>query len=337
MVIQDLETDFQVMEFSDIELREDSWVYLYVGARGEGKSFSCAYSIHKSIEKNPRPVFYFPANLRLVDGEPIDITELATFAEMDTDEPSKIDDAIVYIDEIHLIMSKYRANSWGNRMVHGFISQLRKRGCDLYGTTNSPNQLDEALLDAVDFHGVCKKFSDPECKTQSKKAGLEKTMHLINCRDTVKIRWADTQRRFGRSRRYRDGMKRKFATLHGLIKWYGKLYNTDATVSAIEISQLSKDSIVDAAETAKTGTDYGSFITQMQMEIIPSVVEAGGEWIYPNAFVETLKEQFNIVVTKERIGRACKDLGLEGKRGSQGSRYRLPEKDKLELFVSGVG
>ena len=54
-------------------------------------------------------------------------------------------------------------------------------------------------------------------------------------------------------------------------------------------------------------------------------------------FVATLKEQFSLDISKERIGKACRELGLENKRGSQGARYKLPTKEKLSLFVSGVG
>ncbi len=332
-----LEQDIEALEFTDIPFREDSWVTLFIGPRGSGKSLTAAHFVNIIAKRKNRKVFYFPASLRLTIGEPISISELATFAELDTDEPTKIDGAIVYIDEIHLVMNKFRTNTWGNRMVQAFLSQIRKRGCDLYGTTNSPNQVDEALIETVDFHGVCKKYTDMRCKTASIAANLDGIRHLVDCKDAINIRMADTQRRFGKSRRYMDGVRRKWITITGIVNKYGKLYNTDAVVSAIEISQLSKDSIKDAAETAKTGHDFSAFVVQMQQEIIPAIVEAGGEWLHPNMFVATLKEQFSLDISKERIGKACRELGLENKRGSQGARYKLPTKEKLSLFVSGVG
>ena len=328
---------FEAFEFSDVRFREDSFVILLIGERGQGKSISAAHYTERGHRKLDRKVFYFPDSLRLSYGEPLSISELVTFAELDTDEPTKFDGAILYLDEIHVLMSKYRANSWGNRMIQVFLSQIRKRGCDLFGTTNSPNQLDEALIDAVDFHGMCKKWTDPSCKKASAEMGIDPPRHLKNCRDKVTIRWADTKKRFGRSRKYRDGVKRKFAHIHGLVNKYGRLYNTDAVASAIEISQLSKESIVDAAESAKTGNEYEAFVVLMQTEIIPSLVEAGGEWIYPNVFSSTIESQWNIKASKERIGKACSDLGLEKKRGSGGTRYKLPDAEKLSLFLSGVG
>lgn len=332
-----LDLEAEINEFTDIPFREDSYIILFIGERGMGKSLSCAYYVSRNAEKSNRKVFYFPQSLKLSVGEPITIKELATFAELESDEPTRIDGSIIYVDEVHLVMNKYRSNTWGNRMVTAFLTQIRKRGCDFYATTNSPNQLDEALIDAIDFHGVCKKWTDKRCVEYSKLAGLEKPRHLADCKDTVRIRMADTKNKFGKSRRYADGIKRKHVTLHRVVNLYKGLYNTDATVSAIEISQLSKDTIIEASETAKTGTDFTDFVIVMQQQIIPAIVQAGGEFIYPNAFVKTLKEQFGIDASKERIGRACSELGLESKRGSKGSRYLLPKAEKLDLFVSGVG
>jgi hypothetical protein len=331
--------DNQIIEFTDIEYREDSWIYLFIGTQGQGKSLAASYFVDKIRRKTERKVFYFPASLKLRNATLINITQLATFAELppDDDNPSEIDNGILLIDEIHLIMNKYRSNTWGNRMVQAFLSQIRKRGVIVFSTTNSPNQLDESFVERVNFHGKCLKYNDKRCKDESIKAGLPKVMHLTACKDSIHIRMTDTQGFFGRSHRHFDGRKRKWVHIPKAINYYRGLYNTDATVSAIEISQLSRENIESAAETAKTGNDYGDFLIKMQQEIIPALVHAGGKMLYPAAFKGTLLEQWELDVSVERIGHACTDLGLESKRGAKGKRYILPEPERLELFVAGVG
>ena len=329
------------LEFTDIPILRECIILLFIGERGNGKSLVASYLAAKAVKNSggKRKCYYFPASLNLSFGEPISLDELTTFAELDDEDvqSTKLDGSILLIDEIHVLMNKYRSSSWGNRIVQAFLSMMRKKGCDLIATTNSPQMLDEAFVDQIDYHAPCKKYNDKRCYERSKAAGIYPARHLKDCRDTVRFRLSDTKKKHGRSRKYADGVMRKWVTVHRIVNYYRTLYNTFAKVSSLEIASLSKAGIQEATETAKTGATYSDFMSLMRREIIPSLVEAGAEWIYPAPFVETLKEQWEIDASKERIGKACKDLGLEGKRGAQGSRYKLPDKDRLEYFVSGVG
>ena len=331
---EDFPQSIDDLRFTKQRIRRKSFIVGLFGDRGSGKGIAGAYLAWRAQKADKdKKVFYFPESFEYKYGEALKLDMLLAFAETPVMKGEEIDtpldDSILLIDEAHILGTKYRSASWTNRTISAMFTQIRKKGVSLIYMTNSPNQLDESYAEQTDFHAFCKYWTDPKCGETGK------GFHLKECRDNVVMRFVDTQGRYGKSPYFLDGKHRFYKWLPRVINYFD-LYNTDALVSPVEIASIGKDGIVSASETAKTGVNYDEFKTRLRKELIPQLVKQGAEMIYVEGLSDFIKDQLGITVSPERIGKACRDLGLESKRSNKGRGYILPDIENIDDWVFGI-
>lgn len=331
---EDFPKSLDDLRFTKQKIRRKSYIIGLFGDRGSGKGIAGSYLALKSQKATPgRKVFYFPESFEYKYGEALKLDTLLAFAETPVRKGVEIetplDESILLIDEAHILGTKYRSASWTNRTISAMFTQIRKKGVSLIYMTNSPNQLDESYAEQTDFHAFCKYWTDPNCEKEGK------GYHLKSCRDNIVMRFVDTQGRYGKSPYFLDGKHRFYKWLPKVINYFD-LYNTDALVSPVEIASIGKEGIVSASETARTGVDFDDFKKRLRTELIPQLVKQGAEMIYVEGLAEFIKDQLELEVSPERIGKACRDLGLESKRSNKGRGYILPSVDDIDNWVYGI-
>lgn len=298
------------------------------GPAGSGKSLFAAVLAEREWQKaqkagRPRKLLYFPQDFKHIHGEPVSLAQMLT-------GDAVMDGAIMVWDEAHVLLNKFKAASHANRSTLGFLSQIRKRGCTLFYTTNSPKQLDRALAEQTTAHCYLEMHEDPRCKPFD-------GAHTRGCSDGILHTWVDTQGKHGFDSRYRDNRKRKRQKLPYIHRFYG-LYNTFATVSVEEVGQMDKNAIAAAHDEKSLGTNFTDFVERMYGWLDELIQEHGAAWLAPARFAEFISKQTDgeITPSEHTVGRACKQMGLARKRESGGVKYKLPSKEELHLFRVGL-
>lgn len=295
------------------------------GPAGSGKSLLAAVLAEREYQKSrgKRRLLYFPHDFKHVHGEPVSLASMLTGDDV-------MNNAIMIWDETHVLLNKFRAASHANRSALGFLSQIRKRGCTLFYTTNSPKQLDRALAEQTTTHVYCEMVEDRLCRQV-------KGFHAIDCRDKIRQGWVDTQGKYGTDSRYLDARRRKNKVLPRINRFYG-LYNTFATVSVEEVGQMDKAAIAAAHDDKKLGTSFDDFVERMYTWIPSLVSTYKAKWITAGRFAEWIAAETKGEVTpnERTVGRACTRMGLKKKRESGGVKYQLPEAAELALFQVGL-
>ena len=315
--------------FSDTEILPPSQVMGIFGEKGSGKSLLAAWMAERRRRMTGAQILHFPETYNHVNGQPISITEMALGSD-------RMNGAILIWDEAQVLLNKYRSASTANRALIAFLTQIRKRGAYLYYTSNSPKQLDRALGEQTDVHGYCTKKTDPRCERFSVKGGGPKR-HLKDCRDYLKISWVDTQGSQGFNPLMKDKRLRRLEVLMGIVKYYG-LYNTLAQVQQHEIDAVSKDSLAEAREDAGTGIEFAEFKEMMAGWIVKLIRESDPRptRIVVSTFARTIAADTGLTISAERVGRACRELGLKSQRSEKGRWYELPDADTLHLWERGL-
>ncbi len=295
-----------------------SWIVGLFGSKGQGKSLYMAVLGESEHRRNPgRPVLYYPESYQHISGEPITLPELLTGSD-------RLNGAIIMIDEMQVVLNKYRSASRANREIMGFIQQIRKRGCTLFYTTNSRKQLDRAIGEQTDAHAYLELHVDRKCERESP------NHHLKDCRDYIVQNWVDTQGTKGYDGRYRDGRKR-WRKLLPRVTRYHHLYNTLATASVAEFQNITPEAIAAAHDEAMTQLSIPELVDAMKGWIPGMVQTNGAKRLVPGTFARFVAQQTEgkMQPTPEMIGRAAGILGLYRKRTKAGVAYELPAREDV--------
>jgi hypothetical protein len=309
--------------FSQVPIQKKSRIFGIFGERGQGKSLAMCAMAEAEHRRNPsRPIFYFPADYAYVHGEPLELRDMVTF-------PERLWHATLLVDEAQVLWSKFRTSTYGNRAGMTFLQQIRKRGCDLVYTTNSPDQLDPATAEQTDYHCYCTKFDDPRCDPDKFE------YHLADCRDWVSQRWVDTRRRHGSSGSHKDGRKRFYRRIDNIIRYY-TLYNTAAILSSREINALSARAVRQADADEKMGMSMDQLCSLLRREIVPELVRSGVTAINASGFADHLVKTRGITVEPNALGKACNQIGLIQTRTMSKRTYKLPFAEDVKDWQDGL-
>lgn len=333
--------------YTDFDVRLPSQVVAFVGEAGSGKSAAMAVAGARSIRAGRR-VYYTPPEYNFMPGhplaQPITLLELVQLDE-------RLSGADILMEEMQTLLSKFQSASTRSFAIRTLLQQRRKRGSNLFYTTNSPRQLDEELYTQTNFHVFCKRWEDPRC------AATPKKKHLRDCKDTIHLDIFDTHRKFGlaydstgrpRSKHYHED-------IFPAIRAY-RLYNTDAIVSPEDVLGLTKDVIVGSKAEVKAGVTRDELADELRDAWIPFLVFQNTESIRPGDFAKGLFNNYTIKVNKNggawegqqvpreaplrvdsaMMGDALRSLGLAKVRGSAGVIYHLPDRSDLEDWMAGL-
>lgn len=316
-------------EYSGIPVQADSTVYGLFGDRGEGKSCAMAYMGLRAAAAG-RKVLYTPADFDFKYGEAVDLVDLIQMAD-------KLSGATILMDEMQVLLSKWRVATAVSWSLRTFFQQIRKRGCNVYFTTNSPSELDSTLQDQTDYHGYCHRFVDPRCS----KSPLRE--HLTDCKDTIMVSFTDTQGTHGLVADPLSGNKRRKRGrwyVHPALPIY-TTYNTFAIADVADMMAITRDKIVQDSAERRSMMTLEQIKDLMREQIIPSIVEKGFNAIRPTELAKQIAADFTVdgkplVLTPEILGHAFTKLGLERDRRTLGSYWILPEKEELEAWKLGM-
>lgn len=305
--------------WSEIPVLPDSYCMMFFGERGSGKSAVMAKCL-KDEAALGKPVWYWPPDYKFKYGQPIDALTLYSL-------PDWLRDGAVGIDEIQVLLNRLRTVSTANIMGGAMLQQLRKRGLNFYGTSNQPGRVDETVALQTDFHFFCERIEDHRCK--------ERGYHMRSCDDHIRMRYVDTNRKFGPDPRYYDGRKRGRAVVWKIRDVYGA-YNTGAIADLAEVVSITKASIIEQKEesTAKIKTE--SLVETLRTKWIPWAVAEGHKSLAVSAFRATINEKFGLNVSNTMLGTALKELGLGSKSNGTVRVVTLPPMERLEDWRKGL-
>jgi len=122
-------------------------IHLVLGKQGSGKTLFLikkAYEAYKSGKKVYSNVaLTFPY-------DPIDYNDIINY---------KYSDAVVIIDEIHILLPARRSTSEINMNIClGFLSMARKKKLEIYGSTQNARKVDVLFREEVDYFYKCTKW-----------------------------------------------------------------------------------------------------------------------------------------------------------------------------------
>lgn len=112
-----------------------------MGDRGAGKTCFLTHLLTEDYESGRKIISNYHLNF---DHEYMTLNQISEL-------PESIKDATVAIDELHIGADSRRALSNSNMGITKLATQLRKRGCVLYYTTQRFNLIDKRLRDQTDL------------------------------------------------------------------------------------------------------------------------------------------------------------------------------------------
>lgn len=154
--------------FQKVDLGMDSYIIVFTGWRGSGKSTSMtAKGLQAQYMYNMRLVANFPIEYRLnrIDGtssiikaEPLDLYKLLCFDK-------EYQNCLILIDESPDIISHMAASTWKNRLLNIFVRQLRKNRNSLFLGAQQFELIDKSMRWQTDIIVHCedasRKYGDP--------------------------------------------------------------------------------------------------------------------------------------------------------------------------------
>ena len=303
-----------------IPILPDSFCFMFFGKRGSGKSAAMA-KFGKDEAMMGKKVWYWPPDFSFKYGQPIQALELYSL-------PPWLKNGVVLIDEIQVLMNRMRTVSTANQFGGAMLQQLRKRGLNIYGTSNQPGRIDNTVALQTNIHYECEKVEDRRCK--------ERGYHGSDCTDHIILRFTDTNGDMGYDHRWKDGRKRGISVLWRIRDVYS-IYNTQAIADMTEVIGITKDAVLGAKEDAKAGMSTEAIKKALWSEWIPWLVGQGRTTLTPGAFAMAVNEQEGLNISAVQMGRALNELGLGSTVASNGRRtLRLPPADKLADWRNGT-
>lgn len=160
-----------------IRLDKDSYIWLFTGRRGGGKSVSMSFFIMRCVAiYNMRVIANYNLEfilrrhrpdgktyLQHIKSEKLDFEKLL----LQNDDYSHV---IIAIDESPDIISHMAAQSWKNRLVNAFVRQLRHNFNSLFLVAQDASLIDKSMRWQVDVETQCSDVS----RTIGDNSGLER-------------------------------------------------------------------------------------------------------------------------------------------------------------------
>ena len=180
------EDDGPLMEqHFDIDLKDESYIIVYTGRRGGGKTTAMSFFASKCMALyDTRVLSNYPIEFmlcRVVNGvkryytrksEPLDLFKLLCF---DNDYRN----CLICIDEAPDIISHMAAQTWKNRLLNVFVRQLRKNRNSLFMAAQDFQLIDKSLRWQVDIEIECK-----DAKKEYGNSGITRGSVIL-------LRWLD--------------------------------------------------------------------------------------------------------------------------------------------------
>jgi hypothetical protein len=150
-------------EYHDICLDIDSYIFVYSGRRGGGKTTSMTYDSIKAAVIYPKmrlisnypivcDVNFINGHARHIEAEPLDLYKLLCFDQ-------EYQKCLILMDEAPDIISHMSSMTWKNRLLNIFVRQLRKNGNSLMLGAQSFNLIDKSMRWQVDVLIECEDAS----------------------------------------------------------------------------------------------------------------------------------------------------------------------------------
>lgn len=143
---------------------QNNLVIGFKGYKGSGKTLAMTLFLYLEYKKGKKIYTNYPVNF---PHEYIDVQKL-----VDLDE--QIQNAVIAIDELHMICDSRRSSSKQNMLMSYFVLQSRHRSVNFYYTTQLDGQIDVRIRDNTDINVICQNlFID------SDNDGLNDTFRLL--------------------------------------------------------------------------------------------------------------------------------------------------------------
>lgn len=275
-------------------LRE-SVVIGVTGRRGQGKTLFASFLCLDAHVHGRQVLHNGPLNF----GRKVAIEELVQL-------PENLRDAIVFLDEIPVILSNRRSATFASYVMNTLLTQLRKRAMSLIWTAQFESQVDVNVRYQTDIGISCK----------SENNGRTVTWEAIDSQG----RWS--QRPRGAASIMPEDYRRKmWGRLHrGELMF--PYFDTGVVVDPYEVIGLTREKIMAGARTDQDLAD---------VEWIQAIVEElraeGHEWVSPGQLSLRLKHERDPkkrrIISPQNVGQLLRQIGLLPTRKSDGMYYQL--------------
>ena len=300
----------------------DSRVMGLFGDRGSGKS-ACMAHIGNMKRRAGKNIFYYPPAYGLNIGEPMSPSELAQV-------PDKLNNAVVLIDEIQELLSKYKQNTIASAQIMAFFRQVRKRGVDVVFTSNDPSNINKHVADQTDYYYRLIMKTDPRCKGLGMHRPARYPGDPEECRDMVIGSAYDAQGRYSD-----NNHMPLFKTIITHIHRYYRLYDTTSIADPADLLTINKHSLIKNKMYASVGMPRAQ-LEEKITDVIVNLVNNGFEKIIPGKFAKTLQREQKLTIEPRLLGSMLQEMGLEKTRGPKSVIYTLPDKGELGMWLDGV-
>ena len=317
------------LRFSPHPVMQVCYVTAIFGPRGSGKSLLMA-EYGRLAHEAGKKVLYWPETYAFRYGEYVDIGSIISFDE-------SMRGRILLIDEMQVLLSKWRTATTVSFEIRTFFQEVRKLGINVYYTTNAPDELDGELENQTNFHVECHKWEDPRC------GSTVEQLHLADCHDTINTLVVDTQGVYGKSvgadgRSYRQRLRIDLINLNA--KYH--LYNTNAVADSSELRSLTRDAIMDRQRDARNGISAVELQTILREHYVPELVKDAREQIIPANYVnalnasETERLKRSVTLSSDDLTTALRTIGLEVRKRKGAEICFLPALENMEDWQDGL-
>lgn len=145
----------------DLDIKNDSYVLGFTGPRGAGKTLAMTAFACKAMMGGHRVISNYSIAFKLAmpkggyqyyESETLDMYKLLVF---DTD----FQNAVILMDEAPLLISHLASQSWKNRLIDIFLTQLRKNRNSLFYCSQNERWVDTQLRWQTDVYFKCSDMS----------------------------------------------------------------------------------------------------------------------------------------------------------------------------------
>jgi len=124
-------------------------IYLIMGKQGSGKTLFLT-KIAKDEAKKGKTI-YSNVAFKGIPYTPINYDDIIA---------CKYDNGVVLLDEIHLLLPSRNSMSTTSRLlVDGFLSMVRKKNLEIYGSTQTYRKVDVRFREEAEYLGYCTKYA----------------------------------------------------------------------------------------------------------------------------------------------------------------------------------
>lgn len=146
----------------NVRLDKDSYIILFEGRRGAGKTTLMTFYVVRSVIKyNMRVVSNYPIEFMLRRHRPDGKTYLqhVKAEELDFEKLFLRDEdyknLVICVDEAPDIISHMASLSWRNRLINAFVRQIRKNSNTLFMAAQNENWIDKSMRFQIDNRYAC--------------------------------------------------------------------------------------------------------------------------------------------------------------------------------------